>query len=286
MSWRLVTQSRASASLASSSAILCLICASSSLRRFICQAMRASTAVGAIFAQKRATPSPASASALPVSMSGFFKSCVAAVIGGAATSIATQVLRKSDFRFDITTPARGLRRRVAQNAQASLRRADALVQVAGDERDSSGCDRQMLLEESSERGSPPRSSEAERRAREGERPQEFPPSKNRLLDNQFRLQRAGCLDRLEDRDNAVRLQPDSIKPGDQGSQARAADNGHLTALLARIDLGLGSDDRFAFREGLRLGDLRRLRHPDGQGSMGDRDRRNLDILTDHHRAAA
>ena len=37
------------------------------------------------------------------------------------------------------------------------------------------------------------------------------------LDDHFRLQRAGCLDRLQDRNDAGRLQADLIKPADQAN---------------------------------------------------------------------
>src|ERR1700722_5794560 len=107
-----------------------------------------------------------------------------------------------------------------------------------------------------------------------------------LLNDQIGLQGPRRLDRLKNGDDAARLEADPIEPRNERSQARAADNGDLAALLGDIDLGLRRDRRYAFGECIGLGDLRRLGHAHGERAMGDGDRRYLDVLADHHRPAA
>ena len=57
-----------------------------------------------------------------------------------------------------------------------------------------------------------------------------------LLDDQIGLQRAGGLDRLQNRDDARRLDAEPIEAGDQRAQARSADDGDLAAALVDVDL--------------------------------------------------
>ena len=53
------------------------------------------------------------------------------------------------------------------------------------------------------------------------------------LHHQVRLQRAGRLDRLQDGNDALRLEADPVEAADQRLQVGAADDGEVAALLVR-----------------------------------------------------
>src|SRR5260370_32556667 len=82
------------------------------------------------------------------------------------------------------------------------------------------------------------------------------------LDNDIRLQRTGSLDRLQDRNDAGRLQADLVQPADQALKVDAAQDRHLSAGLVGFDDGLRNDHRFSLREGGGLRHDRKLCHAD------------------------
>src|SRR5712691_2282898 len=106
------------------------------------------------------------------------------------------------------------------------------------------------------------------------------------LDDHFRLQRAGCLDRLQDRNDAGRLQADLVKPADQTLQVDAAEDRDLSSGFVGLDDCLWNDHRLALREWSRLGHDRKLCHADRQIPVRHRDRRDPHVSSDHHRAGA
>ena len=79
-----------------------------------------------------------------------------------------------------------------------------------------------------------------------------------LLHDEFGLQCAGRLHRLQDGDDAGRLEADGIEAAHQGAQGRALQYGYLSARLIGLDLRARDDDRLSLRQRRRLRDLRRL----------------------------
>ena len=91
------------------------------------------------------------------------------------------------------------------------------------------------------------------------------------------LQRAGRLDRLQDGDDALRLQADPVEAADQRLQVGAAHDGELPPFSLTAINGVRRDDRLAAREGLRLGDLGRLGDAHRQVAVRHRHGRDLHV---------
>ena len=105
-----------------------------------------------------------------------------------------------------------------------------------------------------------------------------------LLHDQIGLQCTCRLNRLQDGDDARRLQPHLIEPGDEGLQIDPFDQGKATGVLARTDGGLVCHNGFALGEWLCLADAWRLCDTHREISMGDGDAAHLDVTIDDYGA--